>query len=79
MLAQPLHKKLKYLTLMGWWYFCLGTGFLLMGLYRLIIGERLWLVLLRWLLAVGFLALAFTEAQSKDSRDKGKKPGDNLF
>jgi len=27
MLAHSWHKKLKSLSLFGWWYFCLGAGF----------------------------------------------------
>jgi hypothetical protein len=54
-------KKCEKLSLLGWWYFCLGSGFLLLGFQRLLTGEKIWLVLLRWVLSVGFFVLAYAE------------------
>ncbi len=76
--AHTWHEKFKFFSLLVWWYLCLGAGFLLMGFYRLIHGERFWLVLLRWMLAAGFLALAYFENRSKSGRNKNDSPGDNL-
>ncbi|MFN8006190.1 MAG: hypothetical protein U0V70_04030 [Terriglobia bacterium] len=70
MVAPSFPMKFKSLTRMGLWYLCLGTGFFLMGFYRLIHGEKLWLVVLRWLLALGFWLLAFVG-------EKATNPGDH--
>jgi hypothetical protein len=43
--------------LLGWWYVCIGGGFLLLGIRSLLYGERLWLILLRWAIAAGFVFL----------------------
>jgi hypothetical protein len=72
--ANTWQEKFKFFTLLGWWYLCLGTGFLLMGLYRLIHGERFWLVFLRWVLAAAFWALAYTEKRSRSGRNKEESP-----
>ena len=76
--ANTWHEKFKFFSLLGWWYLCLGAGFLLMGFYRLIHGERVWLVFLRWVLAAAFWALAYTEKRSTPGRNKEESPGDNL-
>ncbi len=47
------------MRLLGWWYVCIAVGFLLLGLHRLLIGEPQWLVILRWIVALGFLILAY--------------------
>jgi hypothetical protein len=50
--------------LLGWWYLCIGTGFVLLGFSRLLKGELLWLIGLRCALATGFFALAYFEFRS---------------
>jgi hypothetical protein len=52
--------------LLGWWYLCIGAGFALLGFSRLLKGEVLWLSGLRWVLAVGFIALAYLELRSRE-------------
>jgi hypothetical protein len=47
--------------LFGWWYISIGLGFLLLGVSRLIQGERMWLIILRWIIAAGFFALGYIE------------------
>lgn len=47
--------------LFGWWYVSIGAGFVLLGVSRLLAGERIWLVVLRWLIAAGFFALGYFE------------------
>jgi hypothetical protein len=76
--AYTWQEKFRFFSLLEWWYLCLGAGFLLMGIFRLIHGEKFWLVFLRWVLAAGFLALAFIENRSKSGRNKKESPGDNL-
>jgi hypothetical protein len=51
--------------LLGWWYVSIGAGFVLLGINRLLMGERLWLVLLRWAIAVGFFVLGWFELRRR--------------
>lgn len=76
--AYTWQEKFKFFSLLEWWYLSLGAGFLLMGFFRLIHGEKFWLVLLRWVLAAGFLALAYIEKQSRSGKKKRERPGDTL-
>jgi hypothetical protein len=46
-----------YARLLGWWYVCIGAGFLLLGVRSLLAGELFWLILLRWAIAAGFVFL----------------------
>lgn len=43
----------------GWWYVSIGIGFALLGIRSLLLGGKLWLTLLRWIIAAGFLALGW--------------------
>ncbi len=51
----------------GWWYISIGVGFLLLGLNRILLHDRFWAVLIRWLIAVGFLALGCMELRRRKS------------
>jgi hypothetical protein len=42
---------------MGWWYVSIGLGFALLGVRNLLAAAPLWTVLLRWVIAAGFLIL----------------------
>jgi hypothetical protein len=42
----------------GWWYLSIGFGFLLLAIVHLIEGATLWAVVLRVVVAVGFVLLA---------------------
>jgi hypothetical protein len=44
----------------------------LLGINRLLIGDRIWLVVLRWLVAAGFFALGYFELAKCSSI--GRKP-----
>ncbi len=46
---------------LGWWYLSIGAGFLLLGVNRLLMHDRSWLVMLRWLIAAGFFLLGSLE------------------
>jgi hypothetical protein len=46
---------------MAWWYASIGAGFILLGVYRILGGEAVWLIVLRFVIAAGFLALAAFE------------------
>jgi hypothetical protein len=50
--------------LLPWWYASIALGFLLLAIYRVIIGERPWLIALRVIIAIGFAALAAFEFRS---------------
>jgi hypothetical protein len=58
-------KRLRRSRLLGWWYVAIGAGFVLLGINRLLLRERLWLVILRWLIAAGFFALGCFELRRK--------------
>jgi len=45
--------------LFGWWYVSIGLGFFLLGLRYLLLSQPLRLVVLRWVIAAGFLVLGW--------------------
>jgi hypothetical protein len=47
----------------AWWYFSLAGGFLLLALHKALTGERLWLIGIRLLIAVGFAAFGYAEVR----------------
>lgn len=47
------------------WYFCIGAGFFLLGLRAWLLGGRLLPVILRWVIAIGFVALGFLELRTR--------------
>jgi hypothetical protein len=53
--------------LYAWWYFTIAAGFLLLGINRWLLGERLWLVFLRFAIAAGFLVLGYLTWKFKDN------------
>ncbi|MGI9071048.1 MAG: hypothetical protein ACR2JB_06930 [Bryobacteraceae bacterium] len=52
---------------MAWWYTTIALGFALLAINRAIIGEKLWLIGVRVVIALGFAALALMEFRTKDS------------
>ena len=54
--------------LYAWWYFTIAAGFLLLGINRWLLGERLWLVFLRFAIAAGFLVLGYLTWKFKDTK-----------
>jgi len=53
--------------LFAWWYFTIAAGFMLLGINRWLLGERLWLVFLRFAIAAGFLVLGYLTWKFKDT------------
>ena len=51
--------------LFAWWYFAIGAGFVLLAIRAAMVGERMWLVILRFLIAAGFLALGVATRKSR--------------
>lgn len=49
----------------GWWYVCIGAGFVMLAVHRWLIGERAWLVALRAVIGAGFLLLGYLELRSR--------------
>jgi hypothetical protein len=45
----------------GWWYVSIGAGFVLLGVSRLVQGERAGPIALRWAIAAGFFLLGYLE------------------
>lgn len=41
----------------GWWYLCIGVGFFLLALQRLLIGGNIWGIGIRLVVSAGFLWL----------------------
>lgn len=48
----------------AWWYLTIGLGFLLLAVNKALIGEKTWLVVLRFVIAGGFAALGYAELRS---------------
>jgi len=53
--------------LFAWWYFSIAAGFILLGINRLLIGERLSLVLLRFAIAGGFFLLGWVTLRQSNT------------
>ncbi len=43
--------------LLGWWYVCIGLGFGILGLRNFLLGTGPWPVVLRCVIAAGFVVL----------------------
>ena len=54
-------QKRRPSALLGWWYLTIGAGFALLGVNRMVVGESVWGVGLRWVIAASFLLLGFWE------------------
>jgi len=59
--------------LFGWWYFCVGLGFILLGIRNWMVRAPRWSVALRFVIAAGFLILAF--AVFRAERENRHGPG----
>jgi hypothetical protein len=47
------------------WYFCIGAGFLLLGIRAFLLGAVVWTVVLRWVIAAGFVVLGWLELHGR--------------
>ncbi len=54
--------------LVAWWYVTIALGFILLAIYRVMIGEKVWLIAVRVIIAAGFGVLAALEFRSKDQK-----------
>ncbi|HME06658.1 MAG TPA: hypothetical protein VKG25_06390 [Bryobacteraceae bacterium] len=57
---------LKRGQLLGWWYVCIGVGFIALGARALIAGVHTWPVAIRFVIALGFLILGVMSLRSKE-------------
>ena len=51
--------------LFAWWYFAIAIGFVLLAINRILVEERIWLIILRFAIAVGFALLGYATLRSK--------------
>jgi hypothetical protein len=51
--------------LFAWWYFAIAAGFVLLAINRWMLGERMTLIVLRLVIAGGFLILGVLTWRSK--------------
>ena len=56
----------------GWWYVCIGLGFVLLGVRNLFRGERPWSIALRFVIALGFFALGVGTLRSRAAHGRHK-------
>jgi hypothetical protein len=59
-----MDKRLRT-KLFAWWYFAIAAGFVLLAINRWLVGERMWLIMLRFLIAAGFLLLGYATFRSR--------------
>jgi len=52
-----IEKKNRRARMLAWWYVCIGGGFILLAIRSELRGDPAWSVALRFLIAVGFVAL----------------------
>jgi hypothetical protein len=50
---------------MAWWYFAIALGFVLLAINRAMMGEKLWLIGVRVVIALGFAILAVGEMRTR--------------
>ncbi len=53
--------------LYAWWYFTIAAGFLLLDINRWLLGERAQLLILRLVIAAGFLLLGYVTWRYRDT------------
>jgi hypothetical protein len=53
--------------ILGWWYVCIGAGFIALAVRALIAGAQMWAAGLRFAIALGFLTLGFMSLRGKQT------------
>jgi len=64
-LTNPVRSRSKWYAL---WYLCIGAGFFLLGMRALLLGGWIWGVVLRWIIAAGFIVLSILEFRGQKPR-----------
>jgi hypothetical protein len=54
--------------LFAWWYYAIAAGFVLLGINRWMLGERMFLIILRFGIGIGFGILGYLTMKSADSK-----------
>jgi hypothetical protein len=52
---------------LGWWYAAIGAGFFLLAVNRILTGYSDWTVPLRFVVAAGFLVLAWIQLRGSSA------------
>ena len=47
--------------LLALWYVCIGAGFFTLGVRAVMLGAPWWTVILRWVIAAGFVVIGVVE------------------
>ena len=55
---------MKQGRLLGWWYVCIGLGFGALAVRNAVLGAPMWSIVLRSLIAVGFLVLGISSLRA---------------
>jgi hypothetical protein len=66
-------ERRRLARLFGWWYLCVGLGFALLGIRNWIARSSPWAVAIRFVIAAGFLLLAFS--MFRPARQNGRRAG----
>jgi len=53
----------------AWWYSAISAAFLLLAISRALTGEKLWLIIVRLIVSIGFAVLAAFEFKAKRKRN----------
>jgi len=53
-----MERKNHTARMLAWWYVCIGGAFTLLAVRSALRGDRLWQVVIRLVIAIGFVALA---------------------
>ena len=61
----PPRDRRRRSLLFGWWYVSIGIGFVLLAVNRIVLGDRTWSMVLRFLIAAGFFVLGYHELRGR--------------
>ena len=50
---------------MGWWYLAIAIGFAALAIDHIVVGDKPWLIGVRFIIAAGFGFLSWTELAGK--------------
>lgn len=51
--------------LLALWYICIGAGFFTLGVRSVMLGAPRWTVILRWVIAAGFVVIGVVELRRR--------------
>ena len=71
-------RNLRPGRLLGYWYLCIGLGFILLGLRNLLAGAATLTIVLRWIIGLGFIVLgvgSLGTAKPKPGSDRREPKG----